>query len=108
MAIKLKKDPWKSPKQAEPTKKTFPESIDWLADTAFKRWRASVKKGEGSLSHECIETYMKAVQLGFKGHMGMWQNKILDAGGMSMDDFPSADPNDPRPDKWPEGGPLDL
>lgn len=104
MAIKLKlrKDPWKGPKRGA-EKKTFPESIEWLAEQSFNQWRR-----DGSSSRASMGTYFKAVQLGFVGHFGKWVEHVLASGGVSSADFPNADPHDRRPDRWPDGKPEDL
>jgi hypothetical protein len=93
---------------SEETKKTFPESLEWLTKTAFSRWQEGVKKGDGAMGTHITPLYFRAVQLGFKGHQGQWVDAVLAAGGMSISDFPNADPTDKRPDLWPDGKPKDL
>ena len=93
---------------AIPRKAETPEDLETFKKTVFNRWQAGVKKGDGALSTHVVPEYYDACEHGFRGHMGQWVDAVLEAGGMSMDDFPPAYPNDPRPDKWPNGKPKTL
>lgn len=67
-----------------------PESVAWLAEQAFQRYQEGVAHGDGNLSHRVRDTYFRAVQLGFVGHMSRWRDRVLAAGNMTMADFPAA------------------
>src|SRR5574337_149863 len=89
-------------------KKVYGESLEWLAKKTFDTWQIGVRKGNSNLTGDCLSSYGQAVRLGFKGHQMKWIDRVLEAGGMSMDDFPPADPRDPRPNKWPAGKPEGM
>ena len=73
-------------------RRVLPESIDWLAEHVFKRWQDAPEDEDGckdkTLTMEAADTYGRAVQLGFRGHIGKWVDKVFAAGGLSIDDFP--------------------